>query len=193
MAQTPPQIFNSTIWQQNRDRAARTGFAQAAFLKELACTRLAERLELVKRDFTDILDLGCHSGQMGAALPSRFHQQPMHLTQTDASALFVQQAASANPFAQASLVMTDELLPVEQASCDAVLSSLYLHWMNDLPGMLTQIRLALRPDGLFLAVLLGGRSLTELRGCLAEAETELYGGLSPRVTPMADIRDLGSL
>ena len=193
MAQTSPQIFNSTIWQQNRDRAARTGFAQAAFLKELACTRLAERLELVKRDFTDILDLGCHSGQMGAALPSRFHQQPIHLTQTDTSALFVQQAASANPFAQASLVMTDELLPVEQASCDAVLSSLYLHWMNDLPGMLTQIRLALRPDGLFLAVLLGGRSLTELRGCLAEAETELCGGLSPRVTPMADIRDLGSL
>ena len=116
----------------------------------------------------------------------------MHLTQTDASALFVQQAASASLFAQASLVMTDELLPVEQASCDAVLSSLYLHWMNDLPGMLTQIRLALRPDGLFLAVLLG-RSLTELRGCLAEAETELCGGLSPRVTPMADIRDLGSL
>ena len=134
MAQTPPQIFNSTIWQQNRDRAARTGFAQAAFLKELACTRLAERLELVKRDFTDILDLGCHSGQMGAALPSRFHQQPLHLTQTDTSALFVQQAASANPFAQASLVMTDELLPVEQASCDAVLSSLYLHWMNVCPG-----------------------------------------------------------
>ena len=193
MAQTPPQIFNSTRWRQNRDRAAKSGFAQAAFLKELACTRLAERLDLVKRDFSDILDLGCHSGQMGAALPARFHQHPLRLTQTDASDCFVQQAATANPFAQNSIVMTDELLPVEQASCDAVLSSLYLHWMNDLPGMFTQIRLALRPDGLFLAVLLGGRSLSELRGCLAAAETELCGGLSPRVTPMADIRDLGSL
>ena len=126
-------MFSSTIWQQNRDRAARTGFAQAAFLKELACARLAERLELVKRDFTDILDLGCHSGQMGVALPSRFHQQPLHLTQTDTCS-FCSAGGERHPFAQASLVMTDELLPVEQASCDAVLSNLYLHWMNDLRG-----------------------------------------------------------
>lgn len=193
MVQTPPQIFNAARWQQNRDRAARTGFAEAAFLKELACARLAERLELVRRDFTDILDLGCHSGQMGAALPPQFQARDLRFSQADPSAVFVQQAAQANPFAQNSYLMTDELLPVELASCDAVLSSLYLHWMNDLPGMLKQIRLALRPDGLFLAVLLGGRSLTELRGCLAEAETEICGGISPRVMPMADIRDLGSL
>ena len=192
MVQIPPQIFDKLAWQHNRERAA-TCFAKTAFLKELACARLAERLELVRRNFTDILDIGCHGGQMGTALPPRFREQPIKLTQTDPSATFIQQAKAANPSAQKSLIMLDDVLPVAPASCDAVLSALFLHWINDLPGMLTQMRLALRPDGLLLANLLGGRSLTELRGCLAEAETDICGGISPRCIPMADIRDLGSL
>ena len=192
MVQTLPQIFDRLAWQHNRDRAA-TRYAKAAFLKELACARLAERLELVKRNFTDILDLGCHGGQMGSALPARFHDQPIKLTQTDPSATFIQQARAANPYAQNNLVMTDDILPVAPASYDAVLSAMFLHWMNDLPGMLSQLRFALRPDGLLLANLLGGRSLTELRGCLSQAETDICGGISPRCMPMADVRDLGSL
>ena len=76
MIQTPPQIFDRLVWKYNRDRVA-TGYKKAAFLKELACARLAERLELVRRNFTNILDLGCHGGQMGAALPKRFHDQPI--------------------------------------------------------------------------------------------------------------------
>ena len=192
MVQTPPQIFNRVAWQHNRNRAA-IGYSKTAFLKELACARLVERLEIVRRKFTDILDLGSHGGQMGAALPTGFFDQPVKLTQTDPSAAFLQQARATNPFAQSNLVMLDDVLPVAPASFDAVLSAMFLHWMNDLPGMLSQIRLALRPDGLLLANLLGGRSLTELRGCLAEAETEICGGISPRCMPMADIRDLGSL
>ena len=192
MAQTPPNIFDSLAWQYNRDRAA-VGFAEASFLKELACERLAERLELVRRNFTDILDLGCHSGQMGRALSARFHEQSLRRIQTDTSPGFVQQAKRATPFVQNSIVLTDVALPTPPASCDAVLSAFFLHWMNDLPGVLSQIRLALRPDGLLRANLLGGRSLTELRGCLAEAETEICGGISPRCMPMADIRDLGTL
>lgn len=192
MAQTPQQLFDRSAWQQNRERAA-TDYAKVAFLKELACARLAERLEMIRRDFTDILDLGCHGGQMAAALPARFNEQPLKLTQTDPSVDFIQQASLANPSVQNNLVMSDDILPVGPASCDAVLSALYLHWMNDLPGMLSQIRVALRPDGLLLANLLGGRSLTELRCCLAEAENEICGGISPRCMPMADIRDLGSL
>ena len=192
MEQTPPQIFDPTVWRYNRTRAA-GGYAESAFLKELASARLAERLEIVRRAFTDILDLGCHTGQMGAALPSRLRSPSLVYIQTDSAPGFVARAAAANDFAKDSPVMTDELLPVQAASCDAVLSSLYLHWMNDLPGMLSQIRLALRSDGLFLANLLGGRSLNELRGCLAEAETEICGGISPRVMPMADIRDVGGL
>ena len=192
MVQTPPKIFNRLAWRHNRNRAA-NGYSKTAFLKELACARLAERLELVKRNFTDILDLGSHSGQMGAALPARFHNRSIKLTQADPSAAFIQLARAANPSVQNNFVMSDDVLPVAPASCDAVLSAMFLHWMNDLPGMLSQIRLALRPDGLLLANLLGGRSLMELRGCLAEAETEICGGVSPRCMPMADIRDLGSL
>jgi len=192
MAETPPQIFNAAAWRQNRERAA-AGFAKAAFLKELACARLAERLELVRREFTDVLDVGCHGGQMGTALPDRLRTSSLVYVQTDPASNFVAEASAVNKFAARTSLMVDELLPVEAASCDAVLSSLFLHWMNDLPGMLSQIRLALRPDGLFLATLLGGRSLSELRGCLAEAETEICGGISPRCMPMADIRDLGSL
>ena len=192
MVQTPPRIFDRSAWLHNRDRAA-TGYEKAAFLKELACARLAERLELVRRDFTHILDLGCHGGQMSPALPARFHEQSVKITQTDPSAAFVQRAKVANPSVQKNLVMSDDILPIAPTSCDAVLSAIFLHWMNDLPGMLSQICLALRPDGLLLANMLGGRSLTELRGCLAEAEIEICGGISPRCMPMADIRELGSL
>ena len=192
MVQTPPKIFNRLAWQHNRNRAA-NGFAKTAFLKDLACARLAERLELIRRNFRDILDLGSHSGQMVAALPARFHDQSIKLTQTDPSAAFIQLARAANPSVQNNFVMSDDVLPVAPASCDAVLSAMFLHWMDDLPGMLSQIRLALRPDGLLLANLIGGRSLMELRSCLAEAETEICGGISPRCMPMADIRDLGSL
>ena len=192
MVQIPPQIFDRSAWQHNRNRAA-ASYKKTAFLKELACARLAERLELVRRDFTDILDLGCHGGQMGAALPTRFDKQHLKFTQVDPSAAFIQQARLANPFVQKNLVMSDDILPIAPASCDAVLSAMFLHWMNDLPGMLSQICLALRPDGLLLTNLLGGRTLSEMRGCLAEAETEICGGISPRCMPMADIRDLGSL
>jgi hypothetical protein len=68
-----------------------------------------------------------------------------------------------------------------------------LHWVNDLPGTLAQIRRTLKPDGLLLAVLAGGETLTELRQCLAAAESDLEGGASPRVAPFVDVRALGSL
>ena len=122
MVHTPPQIFDHNVWRQNRNRAA-GGYTDAAFLKDLASARLSERLEIVRRDFTDILDLGCHTGQMGAALPARFHTASLAYIQTDTSPGFVARAASVNEFAKASPVMSDELLPVAPASCDAILSS----------------------------------------------------------------------
>ena len=119
MVQTPPRIFDRSAWLHNRDRAA-AGYEKTAFLKELACARLAERLDLVRRDFTDILDLGCHGGQMSAALPARFHERSVKITQTDPSAAFVQRARVANPSVQKNLVMSDEILPIAPDSCDAV-------------------------------------------------------------------------
>jgi SAM-dependent methyltransferase len=86
-----------------------------------------------------------------------------------------------------------ECLPFAAGSFDLIVSNLALHWVNDLPGALIQLRAALRPDGFFLATLLGGETLAELRRALMEAELEEEGGAGPRVSPFADLRDLGGL
>ena len=90
-------------------------------------------------------------------------------------------------------VADEEALPFRDASLDLVVSALALQFVNDLPGTLIQIRRALKPDGLFLAAMIGGDSLAELRAAFAEAEAEIEGGVSPRVAPFADLRDLGAL
>jgi SAM-dependent methyltransferase len=92
-----------------------------------------------------------------------------------------------------SLIADEEVLPFASESFDLIASALSLQWANDLPGVLVQIRRVLAPDGLFLAALIGGQSLTELRAAVTSAEAELTGGASPRVAPFADIRDLGQL
>jgi len=93
----------------------------------------------------------------------------------------------------ATIVPDDDLLALKPGAHDVVISALCLHWANDLVGQLVQCRHALRPDGLFMGFLFGGQTLHELRACLAQAESEVTGGLSPRVLPMAEIRDLGAL
>ena len=91
------------------------------------------------------------------------------------------------------LVADEELLPFKEHSFDAILSNLSLHWVNDLPGALAQIRSCLKPDGLFLASLFGTGTLQELRTALMEAELAETGGASPRVSPFADLRDAAGL
>ena len=197
MSDQPPKIFNHDRWIEQRNKAA-AGFAEFAFLKQLATERLAERFHIVRRSFVDILDYGCHTGQVADALDKMLVQaEPYHLTQADHSAEFIKLAAALAPQNTANshraVLSSGEHLPVGPQSCDLILSACYLHWMNDLPGLLAQMRLALRPDGLMCINLLGGRSLTELRACLSEAESEVSGGVSPRCMPMADIRDMGGL
>lgn len=96
-------------------------------------------------------------------------------------------------FPMAHIVPDDEVLALEPGAYDLVIHAMTLHWANDPVGQLIQCQRALRPDGLFMAALLGGQTLHELRACLAEAEAATTGGLSPRVLPMAEIRDLGGL
>ncbi len=91
------------------------------------------------------------------------------------------------------LVADEERLPFADQSLDLVVSALALHWTNDLPGVLVQVRRALKPDGVFIGSLLGGSTLTELRQCLLEAETEIQGGAGPRVSPFADALDAAGL
>ena len=91
------------------------------------------------------------------------------------------------------MIADEEALPFRDGSLDLVVSALALQFLNDLPGALIQIRRALKPDGLFLAALLGGDTLTELRQSFAAAEAEIEGGVSPRVAPFADVREMGAL
>ena len=91
------------------------------------------------------------------------------------------------------LVADEEALPFGAGSLDLVISCFSLHWVNDLPGTLAQIRYALKPDGLFLAAMPGGTTLAELRESLMRAELELDGGAAPRVSPFVDVRDAGML
>ena len=87
----------------------------------------------------------------------------------------------------------EELLPFADGSFDLAVSNLSLHWVNDLPGALLQLRRALKPDGLFIGAMLGGDTLFELRRCLMEAELDLTGGVSARISPFAEVRDAGGL
>ncbi|WP_342773465.1 methyltransferase domain-containing protein [Aliishimia ponticola] len=96
-------------------------------------------------------------------------------------------------FNDANIVADDDILQLEEGAHDLVVHAMALHWANDPVGQLIQCRRALKPDGLFLAVLPSGQTLNELRSVLTEAEVSIRGGLSPRVMPMADIRDLGGL
>ncbi len=184
-------VFNRRVVRRHRDRAApgmaegMAGLEGGDILLRESAERLCDRLDDVTRTFALALDLGCHTGQLGRALGGRGGIET--LIQCDLSA---EMAARAGDF---SLAADEEFLPFGDKTFDLILSNLSLHWVNDLPGALVQARRALRPDGLFLAALLGGETLRELRQSLAEAEIAEEDGLSPRISPMADVRDLGAL
>jgi len=181
-------VFDRGLIRQRRDRAA-AGLDAADFLLKESALRLADRLLDVTRSFPLALDLGCHGGQMATALSG--HPRIGHLIQADLSPRMAQSARLAG--GRPSLVADEEMLPVAPNSLDLVVSNLSLHWVNDLPGALTQIRQALKPDGLFLATLFGTETLRELRTALMEAESETSGGVTPRVSPFVDVRDGGNL
>jgi SAM-dependent methyltransferase len=135
----------------------------ASFLHDLAADEIEERLAEVNRRFTEIAVVTGHP------------------------------AVWSERFPQARIVPDDDLLDLTPGAHDLVIHALGLHWANDPVGQLVQARRALRPDGLLLCVSFGGQTLAELRAALAEAEASLTGGLSPRVLPMGEIRDLGAL
>ncbi|HXS07183.1 MAG TPA: methyltransferase domain-containing protein [Rhizomicrobium sp.] len=162
-AQRPP-LFDVHAVKAARRRAARIGGER--FLEVAALEGLADRLSPVKRHFT-------HGLWIGEALPGIVRPFAEHWSLTDFS--------------------DEEILDAGEARFDLALSLYTLQSLNDLPGALIQIRRALKPDGLFLAALFAGATLQELRECFAVAESEIKGGISPRVAPFGDVRDMGSL
>ena len=177
-------IFNRHTVRRHRDRAA-DKFNEHDFLIRDVGDRLADRLDDVRRKFPIALDLGCHDGVLGRLLNGRGGIET--LIQSDFSEQMAARSGSL------SIAADEEFLPFAPASFDLILSNLSLHWVNDLPGTLAQARRVIKPGGLFLAALFGGNTLNELRQALAAAEIKLDGGLSPRVSPFADVRDGGDL
>lgn len=180
-------IFDRALLRRRRDRAA-AGLRGYDFLFVEAAERLADRLDDVTRKFPVALDLGCHDGTLSRVLAGRGGIET--LVQCDLSPAMARAAASNGA---PTLAADEEALPFAPASFDLIVSVLSLHWVNDLPGALIQIRQALKPDGLFLGAFLGGLTLTELRRSLLEAELAEEGGASPRVAPFAELRDAGGL
>jgi len=149
------------------------------FLIDRVAVELGERLSAVLRTFERAVDLGSPTDAVARAL---------------AGSDKITSLVAAAPYdAPLRVAADEEILPFAEASLDLVVSALALQFVNDLPGALIQVRRALKPDGLLLAALVGGDSLSELREAFAQAESEIEGGISPRVSPFADLRELGAL
>lgn len=177
-------VFDRALLRLRRDRAA-MHIGDYDFLLRDVADRLMERLDLVRRPFPRILDLGSHHGPLSALLSARAGTQDVF------AADMAPRFAAAAPVP--AVAADEDFLPFAPDSFDAIVSNLSLHWVNDLPGALVQIIRALKPDGLFMAAVLGGESLRELRDSLMTAELAVTGGASPRVSPFIDLRDMGAL
>lgn len=166
--QIPPALFDRALLHARQRRAQVQG--AASFLLDRVAEDMSDRLAAVMREFHAPVDLwtpGAGLAALRARLPSSEH------IALDAAGV--------------------EKLPFAPETLDLVVSALALQFVNDLPGVLAQIRWSLKPDGLLLAAMIGGDSLTELRQAFAAAEAECEGGVSPRVAPFADLRDIGAL
>ncbi len=164
----PSVIFDKALLEARRQRAIKQG--AETFLLDRVAADIGERLSAVLRNFERAVDIGTPADAVRRAL-----------------------VASGKVTAVEAVPFRDEIMSAPEGTLDLAVSALALHFVNDLPGALVQIRRSLKPDGLFLAALIGGDTLTELRQSFAAAESEIEGGISPRVAPFADIRDIGAL
>ncbi|EQL01917.1 Methyltransferase type 12 [Ophiocordyceps sinensis CO18] len=206
------QVFNRrTKWLHKERAASRPEESrQADYLRDEVAIRLSERLLDVNRHFSRVLDLGAHSCNIARALvrdnpdpdPSKPESPPLslrisELVAAESSETLLYRDAGHDFNSKLNItrrVLEDEeTIPYEAQSFDMVMSSLSLHWINDLPGILSQINNVLKPDCPFIGAMLGGDTLFELRTSLQLAEQERRGGMSPHVSPLADVRDVGGL
>ncbi len=180
MSTTTHIVFDRPLARKRLERAHAQG--AASFLLDHVAVEFPERLSAILRPFPRVLDLGTPGPALTQALAAR---QPALLVHTAPVRAALESGLA--------LVADEEALPFAPGSFDLVVSALALQGVNDLPGALVQIRRVLAADGLFMGCLIGGQSLQELRLVLAEAEEAIMGGVSPRVAPFADLRDMGGL
>ncbi|CCV05190.1 conserved hypothetical protein [Mesorhizobium metallidurans STM 2683] len=176
-------ITDIPLWLAHKRRALAHPVSGADFLMRRAAEELADRLGAVERKFNRAAVLFCQTPSAAGAIEAS--GKVAEIVRVEADAAFLK--------GEAGLVSSLETVPFEPQSLDLAVCLLSLQAMNDIPGMLVQIRRALKPDGLFLGAFAGAGTLSELRESLLAAETELYGGVSPRVIPFTDVRDAGAL
>lgn len=207
------QVFNKNTKLLQRQRAAQNidNSREVEYLRDEVALRMIERLAFISRKFPRVLDLGSGAGNIEKMLfkedtPDRevVKERLGHITMLDSckEMLFrdVDPSLEFNSGLDITRVLGDEELvqpsngdAFQPNSFDAILSNMSMHWVNDLPGVLERIHDVLVPDGMFMASMLGGDTLFELRTSLQLAELERLGGVSPRVSPLADVRDMGGL
>jgi NADH dehydrogenase [ubiquinone] 1 alpha subcomplex assembly factor 5 len=183
----PPRLFDRARVARNRDRAAPC-YDDHAFLKERVSRDIADRVQDTPRSFERALDLGCHDGRLARILGETGRVGAVEAS--DLSPAMVEIARAAGTPAS---VLDEETPDLAAGNFDLIVSALSLHWVNDLPGTLVRLRQGLKPDGLFLGALFGAGTLAELRECLMDAETDLTGGVSPRLSPLPGLKDMAGL
>lgn len=170
----PPKIFDRALLRRRLRRAATK--EPPDFLMARAADDLLDRLLTVKREFPRSLDLGAPTAHFSRAVAASGRAPPLRASRYGGG-----------------VIADEEYPPFAPGAFDLIVAGMSLQWVNDLPGALAQARRMLAPDGLFLACLAGGASLVELRAAFAQAEEEITGGASPRVSPFVDVRDMGGL
>jgi NADH dehydrogenase [ubiquinone] 1 alpha subcomplex assembly factor 5 len=209
------EVFNQTAKFLQKERAAKNieHSRSADYLKDEVARRLVDRLLDISRDFPDVLDLGANSCNIARALTASplpapeipdeimenkapLSERIHHLTCADTSPTMLHRDDDLEqppvPITQ-TILPSLETLPYESNTFDAVLSSLSLHWINDLPSALASINNILKPDAPLIAAMFGGDTLFELRSSLQVADLERRGGVTPHISPLADVRDIGGL
>ncbi|KAG6556598.1 hypothetical protein Mapa_001539 [Marchantia paleacea] len=196
-------IFDRALKKTQRDRAAWLMGGSDPLL-ETVTENLLDRLDDCNRSFPTALNLGGAFQHVNQLLQGRggiermisidmsedMMRRSAGLTATDEDK---NAESKKKPIEYINVIGDEEFLPLGEGSVDVVISSLGLHWVNDLPGAMTQCRMALKPDGLFLGAMLGGETLKELRIACTVAQLEREGGISPRISPLAQVRDAGNL
>ncbi|XP_046848240.1 arginine-hydroxylase NDUFAF5, mitochondrial-like [Xenia sp. Carnegie-2017] len=188
---SPMNVFNRQAKRLQKNRASLLpNTDDYDYLKDEAARRLVDRLSDVSRKFPLVLDLGCNKGHVAKFLTS---SHVTSLVQCDMSEEMLKRSFTNTDISTKKLVIDEEFLPFWEGTFDAILSSLSLHWVNDLPGVFRQVNAALKDDGMFLMGLLGGETLFELRCSLQLAEIEVLGGFGPHISPFTQMTDIGDI
>lgn len=187
-------IFDRVYKRKQRDRAAWL-MTSVDPLLDVVTENLLDRLEDCKRTFHTALNMGGAITHVNRLLKGRGGVEKLITmdVSNDMIKKSMDMASSSSKLEKHYIVGDEEFLPFKEGSLDLIISALGIHWVNDLPGAMTQCRMALKPDGMFLAAMLGGETLRELRIACTVAQLERDGGISARVSPLVQVQDAGNL